>query len=54
VPDQGNRRLLRIGSEVSGQEFARHADISSTQIYARVTRQRLLRAINTLNYLEQP
>jgi len=36
------------------QEFARHADITSTQIYTRVRRDRLLRAIDTLNYLDEP
>ena len=37
----------------AAQEFARHADISTTQRYTRVGRDRLLRAVAALNYLDR-
>ena len=35
----------------AAQEFARHADVESTQIYTRVTKDRLIRAVGTPDYL---
>lgn len=35
----------------AAQEFARHADPSTTQLYTRVTAQRLRRAVDSLRYI---
>lgn len=35
----------------AAQEFARHADPSTTRIYTRVTAQRLRRAVDSLRYI---
>lgn len=57
TPHQLRHTAIATVNDVSGdlrmaQEFARHADVETTMIYTRVGLDRLKRAIDTLNYLD--